>query len=99
VWHRLRARVSRRFVAGVCVVAVISAYALGWHFGRGGRGFFSPDTLDSRSQSEILLPLTRLPLYRSWFHYDRAPLVDYLVGKGYWSPRQAPPTKWIGTFN
>jgi hypothetical protein len=58
----------------------------------GGRGYFSPDTLESRSQEET---------YLVWwgFHYYRYPLVEYLMEQGYWSPQQTQAPRWIKTFH
>ena len=95
----LHARINRKSVTAALVVVVLLAYAAGHVFGRGGRGFFSPDSLDCRTQSEILLPLTEVPLYRSSYKYHRYPLVDYLVDKGYWSANETRPPKWMMTFH
>ncbi|GMV84070.1 MAG: hypothetical protein AMXMBFR7_52540 [Planctomycetota bacterium] len=65
----------------------------------GGRGFFSPDTLEYRSQSERTVFATEIPLYRSAYRYDAHELVDYLVAKGYWSPRPASEPRWIFLFH
>lgn len=68
--------------------------------GRSGRIYFSPDTLDTKSQSEILLPFTTdVSIYRSQFEYYRWPLAEYLVQKGYWSPRTAKEPTWLLTYH
>jgi hypothetical protein len=97
--QRLRGWVNRRSVAVVLVILVVAAYVAGFAFGRGGRGFFSPDSLDNRTQSEILLPVAEMPLYRSSYQYHRYPLTDYLVAKGYWSPRATQSPRWVSTFH
>ena len=75
------------------------SYVLAGIFGKGGRGFFSPDTLETKTQSEWLLPLIHVPLYRSSFSYSRDKLVDYLVQEGYWKPAVETGTpRWILSF-
>jgi hypothetical protein len=58
----------------------------------GGRGFFSPDTLQMRTQAE-----TR----SCWseFAYHRPKLVEFLIAEGYWSPVEAAEPRWIETFH
>jgi hypothetical protein len=74
-------------------------YLFSTAYGRGGRGFFSPDTFQFKTQSEILLPPTELPLYRSAFEYHEKPdLVAYLVAQGYWVPIQTEEPNWIAVF-
>jgi hypothetical protein len=97
--QRLRGWVNRKSITALLLAVVAVAYVAGFAFGRGGRGFFSPDSLDNRTQSEILLPLTELPLYRSRYEYHRYPLTNYLVGKGYWSARAAESPRWVSTFH
>jgi hypothetical protein len=97
--QRLRGWVNRKSIAAVGVGVVVAAYVAGLAFGRGGRAFFSPDSLDNRTQSEILLPLTELPLYRSRYVYYRYPLTDYLVSKGYWSARATDSPQWVSMFH
>jgi hypothetical protein len=67
--------------------------------GRGGRGFFSPDTLLYRTQSEALLPLTEIPLYRSRYSYHQPLLVQYLVAQGLWAPRVVSKPRWFLAFH
>lgn len=59
---------------------------MSWVFASGGLHDFSPDTLETSSRSEILLPLTDLPIYRSPRSSYRYDLVQYLIEYGYWSP-------------
>ena len=70
----------------IALIVVVSIYAISWHFARGGLHYFSPDTLDSYSQSEVLLIFTELPIYRSSRSTHRYKLVQYLINQGYWSP-------------
>jgi len=89
---------GRRCVAVLCVAAVGAAYVGAFTAGRGGRGFFSPDTLQYRTQSEALLPLTEIPLFRSPYGYHQPPLIQYLVAEGLWVPRAAPRPRWFHAF-
>jgi hypothetical protein len=66
-------------------------------FGPGGRGFFSPDTLRSRTQAEYLIPLTQIPVYRGPYSESQWPIVDYLVAKGYWSAVNVAEPRWVST--
>jgi hypothetical protein len=91
-------RYWRRCAALLCVAAVAAAYIAGFTAGRGGRGFFSPDSLQYRTQSEALLPPTRVPLFRSPYSYHQPPLVQYLVAEGLWAPREAPRPRWVPSF-
>lgn len=70
-------------------------------FGKGARCFFSPDTLEFRYQSEYLVPLLLVPLYRSRYTYAEEPneLVTFLVEEGYWEPRQVDDPRWICVFH
>lgn len=82
-----------------CLVGGVSLFSI--LYGKGGRGFFSPDTFQIKTQSEILLPPTEIPLYRSSFDYHREPfkLVAYLVAEGYWQPVQTDEPRWILMFH
>ena len=64
----------------------------------GGRAFFSPDTLEYRSQSETLIRGTKLPIFRSLYAYHKHDLVEFLISKGYWEPREAESPRWILLF-
>ncbi len=74
---------------------VVAGYAISWYTASGGRGFFSPDTLEWKAQSEILLPLTETPIYRSFYRTHRSQLVNYLITKGYWSTRNTDNPRWV----
>jgi hypothetical protein len=65
----------------------------------GGRGFFSPDTLEYRSQSEVLLFVTEIPLYRSRYKYDKHELVDFLVCRGYWTAKDTRSPRWLCLYH
>ncbi len=68
--------------------------------GRSGAiGFFSPDSLEYRSQSERLLLGTEIPLYRSPYEYHEHELVKYLTSKGYWTPRETDSPRWFVLFH
>ena len=62
---------------------------------RGGRSYFSPDTLNTKHQTERLLFGTDIPVYRSEFTFDRYELVDYLISKGYWHPKPVDDPRWM----
>ena len=66
--------------------------------GRGGRGYFSPDTLDCRTHSEWLVPLTRIPVYRGTSSTHRYAAVDWLIAQGFWSKSDAWDPRWLPTF-
>jgi hypothetical protein len=66
--------------------------------GGGGRGYFSPDTLDCRTHAEWLVPLTRVPIYRGPSSTHRYPAVDWLIAQGYWSKADAADPRWLPTF-
>ena len=86
------------YTAGLIVfLCIATVYSLSWKFAKGGRTFFSPDTLETKSQSETLLFLTSVPIYRSSYQYHRYELVDFLIAEGYWTPSAAPSPRWLGT--
>lgn len=65
----------------------------------GGQGFFSPDTLEYRTHSEILLLGTQIPLYRGSFEYHESVLVKFLIDKGYWNARSVDSPRWLILFH
>lgn len=70
----------------LCVMiggAILCVYLASFACARGARTFFSFQTLESQSQSEWLLPLTEIPIYRSPRHASRYSLVEFLIGEGY----------------
>jgi hypothetical protein len=77
-------------LAGVGVA--VSLFAYGTLVTTGGRSYFSPDTLETRTQAESHL---------LWwgFRYHRYALAEYLIGKGHWSPVTAQEPRWIETFH
>src|SRR5262245_23429699 len=81
-------------VAGVAVALIFSVYLLAYVFGQGSRGDFSPDTLERRTQRELLLPMLEVPIYRSGYYYNRYGLVDFLVAEGYWTPNDVDEPRW-----
>lgn len=81
------------------VLSLLLAVGLWLLTSPGGRGFFSPDTLEYRTQSERLILVAEIPVYRSAYRYDSHELIDYLVAKEYWSPQPAPEPRWIFLFH
>ena len=82
-------------------VAIAIVFRYSQSVASGGRGFFSPHTLEFRTQSETLLPGTEIPLYRSQFkcrEWD-SELVVYLVGRGYWQPIENARPVWLLMFH
>jgi hypothetical protein len=68
-------------------------------FGSGARGWFSPDTLEFRSQTEFVLFSHKLPLYRGRYETRRLPLAEYVVAKGHWSPSASPTPRWTPMYH
>jgi hypothetical protein len=87
-----------RIIFVVCGSALATVYVAAAGFGGGGRGYFSPDTLDCRTHAEWLVPLTRFPVYRGPSSTHRYPVVDYLVARGFWSASDRPAPRWLPTF-
>ncbi len=87
-----------RTILAVCGSALALIYVASAGCGRGGRGYFCPDTLDSRTHSEWLVPLTRLPVYRGASSTHRYPSVDWLIAQGFWSKSGASEPRWLSTF-
>lgn len=83
------------------VVVVLPCVILFSFLNDGGLAYFSPDTFEIRSQSEITLPILNTPVYRSSYSYrdNSFELVEYLVAKGYWSPRETDEPRWILLFH
>lgn len=61
----------------------------------GGRQFFSPDSLEVRSQTEDLLRGTEIPIYRSRYSYGRSELTAFLIENGYWQASRSVKPRWI----
>lgn len=79
----------------IFAIAVLSAMS----FGRGGRGFFSPDTLEFRHQGEWLVPIVNVPILRTPRSApERWDLVNFLITKEYWRPVQMEQPRWQVTF-
>ena len=89
----------RRHLLLVSAIFVVAIFLLCVNWSDGGRGFFSPDTLDCRTQSEMLFPGTKIPIYRSTYDYHRYELVEYLIAEGYWSPVETTSPRWFATFH
>src|SRR5262245_61120497 len=65
-----------------------------------GKGFFSPDSLEYRTQSDLHFFGTDVPWFRSRYKYHNQRLVDFLKSKGYWKPSEAKSTRhWILLFH
>lgn len=62
---------------------------------KGGRTFFSPDTLESREQGERLSYFFLLPVSRSNFKVYRPKLASYLIAEGYWSAKSTNTPRWL----
>jgi hypothetical protein len=90
---RLLRRVLLVVVSGLALV-----YGGALIFGRGGKGEFSPLTLETRTRSELVLPFTRVPIYRSPWQYHTSDLASYLRAKGYWTPVAGGDAKWLPMF-
>lgn len=89
---------ERRFwlrLAAVCVGVIALAYLSAFMWGKGSRGFFCPDSLMCRSQSELLVPLAEIPIYRSSYTYYRIELVDYLIREGFWAESGKAEPRWL----
>jgi hypothetical protein len=88
---------KRREAIVLVVMLVLLPSIIGWDLlnGRGGRFYFSPDTLESKSQSEVLL--YDFCIYESGFESCRWPFVEYLVKNGYWAPRITDSPRWLMT--
>jgi hypothetical protein len=80
-------RIVRRAIAAIIAIAML--YLVAWTFGRGGIHYFSPFTLETQASSELLIPLTEIPIFRSRPHTYRYELVHYLIDEGYWEPTKA----------
>jgi hypothetical protein len=94
----------RRFVkAGLLVTAaalaaiIAGVYSWASVHARGGLSYFSPDTFQVRSQGELLLPMTDIPIWRSAYSFasDTYPLAEYLVANGHWKPASTSKPRWI----
>ena len=63
-------------------------------YGRGGRTFFNPDSLETCSQGEYLVPIVELPIARLPYSYYRYPLTEYLITEGLWTPMRTDHPRW-----
>lgn len=84
------------------ILAILATVYLAIYFlfgSKGGRGFFSPETLQSRSQSEILFAPPGIPLYRSAYDYHQLEMVKFLIDEGYWKPIETAEPRWIVLFH
>ncbi|QOV88043.1 hypothetical protein [Humisphaera borealis] len=87
-----------RTILAVCGSAVALLYLASAGCGRGGQGYFSPDTLDCRTHSEWLVPLTRIAVYRGTSSTHRYAAVDWLIAEGFWSKSDSSDPRWLPTF-
>lgn len=98
----MRRRLAKWTLIGTGVAGVLF---LLFSCSKGGLGYFSPDTFQMRTQSEILCaplsPLVEFPIYRSAFHAREEPyeLVTYLVEKSYWEPVETDQPTWVLMFH
>ncbi len=81
------------------VLIVTAVYATAWLTSRGSRGQFSPQTLELRTRSQLLLPLTRITIYASSWHYSKYELCEYLIKEGFWVPNPTDDPQWILSFH
>jgi len=93
----LRRHILAIAIAIVIIVVVAGALLPSAPVGRGGRGFFSPDTLATKVQSEMLV-CDRV-VWRSSYISFEYPLVEYNVRKRYWSQRAVSEPRWIVLFH
>lgn len=89
----------KKFLWGLLIVVAGSVMAIILVRCSGGRGFFSPDTLEYRSQTEILCPGIEVPLFRGSFRYHDHELVRFLIDKGYWRARKVDSPRWLSLFH
>ncbi len=89
----------RRTRWALCAIGIVVAiFTISEYTASGGRGLFSPDTLEWKTQSELLFPLTDVPIYRSVYSNHRSPLVSDLITKGYWTTRSSDKPRWLFMF-
>lgn len=76
-------------VTACCTIIALMAgtYGLCSQYGRGARIWFSPDTLETLVQRELVLPIFEVPIYRSRVEASERTLILYLVDGGYWTPQ------------
>jgi hypothetical protein len=87
-----------KWLPSIGLVVLLAIGILLVMFGGGQRGFFSPDTLETKTQNEVLL-FRELPVFRSSYTRGRYKLVDYLIEEGYWRPLETEHPRWMGTFH
>jgi hypothetical protein len=93
-----RVRFTLRTLLVLTAVVALGCWGLLTVFSTpGGRHFFSPDTLETKFQSERLLLYSEIPVYRSEYKHYHWELVDYLVARKYWAPRVVETPRWIAT--
>src|SRR5262245_29715665 len=64
------------------------------------KGYFSPDSLEFRTQSDLRFFGTDVSWFRSPYKYHNQRLVDFLIGKGYWKPSESTSARrWIFLFH
>jgi hypothetical protein len=63
--------------------------------GRGGLGYFSPDTLEYRTQSEWTVAFGEVPVYRSRLAVRRNALLEMLQAEGYVVPIATAEPHWL----
>ena len=94
---------TSRVLAAVLVLSLVvgGVYLYSYSYHSGGIVWFSPDTLKFKTQSEVLLPSTRVPIFRSQTEYRQEPdkLVQFLVANGYWSRVEPETPRWIVTYH
>jgi hypothetical protein len=76
----------------------LTVYGLAAAFGRGGRGYFSPDTLELYGHSELLIPWTNISIYHGRPEHHSSLLADHLVARGYWTRSVVAEPRWVLMF-
>lgn len=76
-------------------LVTLAIYASAYLWGQGRRAYFSPDTLRSKRQTEWLIPLTEIPVYRSQATYRTDEQIQLLIDEGYWTPTDPRIPRWV----
>ncbi len=87
-----------QFAVALCLIVVLlvgGAYWSAFTWGKGGRGSFSPETLQCRGRYEWNIPYTEFVIYREEYKYYTLDLVQYLIDTGYWTPADTENPTWL----
>lgn len=66
---------------------------------RGGRAYFSPDTLELRTQTEITLLFGKLPIYRSSLDLSDNAVLTYIRDERFVAPKPTAQQRWLLVFH